>query len=280
MQLDDNCTVDQEGSVRLRSYRMAYRDLASEMGVRLASEDNPSKAFAPSKTGEILGLIYNGTEWTWKMPDDKSDRLLVLLGKGIREGQLMNKEAMCLAGKINHYSNLVAGKFERCLIIHVVEADNRKGKMVEVNRQARVAMVWWLLNMRALTLEGSFIPDPEQYFLQSALMLYPDAAGGATKDNRKGWGCVNPDSGEYARGIWPGYILKNSEFKGERWGKRLTILEGFGAAQAMSVWVEDIRKAGAVAIMVDNSGFVWGFSNGCSRDEYIYTLAKYIQVRK
>ena len=48
----------------------------------------------------------------------------------------------------------------------------------------------------------------------------------------------------------------------------------------MSIWVEDIRKAGAVAIMVDNSGFVWGFSNGCSRDEYIYTLAKYIQVGK
>ena len=49
---------------------------------------------------------------------------------------------------------------------------------------------------------------------------------------------------------------------------------GFGAAQTMSIWVEDIRKAGAVAIMVDNSGVVWGFRNGCSRDAYIYTLAK------
>ena len=53
---------------------------------------------------------------------------------------------------------------------------------------------------------------------------------------------------------------------------------GFGAAQTMSIWVEDIRKAGAVAMMGDNSGVVWGFRNGCSRDEYIYTLAKYIQV--
>ena len=43
MQLDDNCTVDEEGSVRLRSYRIAYRDLASEMGVRLASEDNRAR---------------------------------------------------------------------------------------------------------------------------------------------------------------------------------------------------------------------------------------------
>ena len=92
-----------------------------------------------------MGLIYDGVKWTWKMPDDKSARLLVLLGKGIREGQLLNKEAMSLAGKINHYG--------------------KKDKMVKVDYQARVAMVWWLLNMRALSLEGSFIPDPAQYFL-------------------------------------------------------------------------------------------------------------------
>jgi hypothetical protein len=63
--------------------------------------------------------------------------------------------------------------------------------------------------------------------------------------------------GVYGQG--PGYILKNNEFMGERWGKRLSILEGFRPAQTMSIRVEDIRKAGAVAIRVDNSGFVRGF---------------------
>ena len=37
-------------------YRMVYRDMAEKLGVRLSSEDNPSKVFPPSTKGEILGL--------------------------------------------------------------------------------------------------------------------------------------------------------------------------------------------------------------------------------
>ena len=76
--------MDGRGSARLRAYRRAYRELAGELGLRLAGEDNPSKAFPPSSKGEILGLIYDGQAWTWEMPKDKSDRLLVLLGDQVR----------------------------------------------------------------------------------------------------------------------------------------------------------------------------------------------------
>ena len=40
--------------------------------MRFASDDNPSKAFAPSDEGEILGLLYDGRNWTWQIPGDKS----------------------------------------------------------------------------------------------------------------------------------------------------------------------------------------------------------------
>ena len=65
--------------------------------MRLAGEDNPSKAFPPSSKGIILGLIYDGQAWTWEMPKDKSDRMFVLLAKGIKQGNLRNEEAMTLA---------------------------------------------------------------------------------------------------------------------------------------------------------------------------------------
>ena len=48
--------------------------------MRLASEDNPAKSFPPQ---------------------DKLDRLLVLLAKGIRHGVLTNGEAITLASKLN-----------------------------------------------------------------------------------------------------------------------------------------------------------------------------------
>ena len=40
-------------------------------------------------------------KWAWKIPRDKSDRLLVQVGKEIKDGMLLNEEAMTLAGKIN-----------------------------------------------------------------------------------------------------------------------------------------------------------------------------------
>ena len=39
------------------------------------------------------------------------------------------------------------------------------------------------------------------------------------------------------------------------------------------------EAAGAVGIMIDNTGCVWAQLKGCSKDEFIYTLAKYIEVR-
>jgi hypothetical protein len=74
------------------------------------------------------------------------------------------------------------------------------------------------------------------------------------------------------------YILKNSVWNGENWGRRLSILEGYGGAQTIPVWLDDIVEAGAVGIMVDNSGFVCAQARGCSKDEFFYTLAKYIEV--
>ena len=61
----------------------------------------------------------------------------------------------------------------------------------------------------------------------------------------------------------------NQVMKGQRWDKRLSVLKEFSAAQNMPIWAEEIKQAGAVAIMVDNFGFVWGYRKGCGRTEYI-----------
>ena len=95
---------------------------------------------------------------------------------------LLNEEAMTLAGKINNYLNLVNGKFERCLVKHLVQDKAKKKDKVVINKQARTQLVWWFLNLRALSLDGAFISDPDGYFPRSAIMMFPDVAGGATSD--------------------------------------------------------------------------------------------------
>ena len=59
-QLDDNCSTASVGSRILWRYLKSYRGLADELGIRLAPEDDPAKAFPPSPAGEILGIEYDG----------------------------------------------------------------------------------------------------------------------------------------------------------------------------------------------------------------------------
>ena len=77
MELDDNCTCSKKGSAVLMKYREEYRGVSKRVGVMLASEDNPRKAFPPSTRGEILGLNYDTEAWTWNMTDTKRERLQV-----------------------------------------------------------------------------------------------------------------------------------------------------------------------------------------------------------
>ena len=51
------------------------------------------------------------------------------------------------------------------LVIHLVKEEKGDKEVVEVGKQARSQLVWWLLNLRAVgILEGAFITDPDGWF--------------------------------------------------------------------------------------------------------------------
>ena len=82
------------------------------------------------------------------------------------------------------------------------------------------------------------------------------------------------ETDEFISHKWPKFILVNSEFKGERWGSKLTLLEGYASFMAMLNWLPVIRSRGSLVLRVDNIGFCYAFRKGHSRDLYIYTLVK------
>ena len=273
-QLDDNCVCDSKGSWFLRRYWNCYRKIAEEIGVSLAGEENPSKAFGPSIQGEILGLMYNSVDWTWWIPKDKSDRLIMELKEVFEEGKAENQELMKIAGKVQHYHRLVGGKFERSLIIHSIKNEKPKKAEVFLDKETRKQMLWWILNLQALSYEGNRIMDPLDFFPSRALVLYSDAAGGATKNGMKGWGICNLEKKEWDRDKWPKYIIENYENRGRKWGRKLTLLEGYAALKALVTWGKEAQEANGAALMVDNIGFMYSTRNGSSHDQFVYTIAK------
>ena len=273
-QLDDNCSAGPADSPILKRYQDCYREIARAIGVQLAPEDDPSKAFPPSKKGEILGIIYDGHNWTWEMPRDKGLRLLVSIGNALKTGVITNGDAQALAGRLNHYSNMVNGRFNRCLISHLCNEEKDDSVILEPSTETKICMVWWLLNLRALQTYGLRIPHPGNFLVNTAVVLHTDAAGGDTTKMHQGWGLVNLRAGEWARGTWPTYILKNYTHLGRRWGRKLSFLEGFAALLAVPLWAEEIQAAGGAALLCDNMGFMWAYRNGSSSKELVWTLAK------
>ena len=143
----------------------------------------------------------------------------MVLGKALRTGRILNIETLTLSGKLNHYSEMVSGKFNRCLIIHLGSTDWEDCEELTIKRATIVCMVWWLINIRVMKRDdGARLPHPDGFLVHTALVLHMDAAGGATKDRQKGWGVVNLTAGEWARGSWPDYIIDNKLHHKRKWG--------------------------------------------------------------
>ena len=68
----------------------ATREVCAYIGVRLAPETDPDKAFPPCKEGTILGITYSIPSWEWKLAKDKSDRLTELLFEVIQQDTIKN----------------------------------------------------------------------------------------------------------------------------------------------------------------------------------------------
>ena len=116
--------------------------------------------------------------------------------------------------------------------------------------------------------------DPREHLPARALDVHGDAAGGDTQDKLKGWGVCCLETGEWRRQTWPKFILNNKKVRGIKYGRKLTLLEGYTSLQAAYLWARQGQEQGGMSINCDNIGFYWAYRNGNSRDELVYTIAK------
>ena len=273
MVLDDLCSVGREGDDVLYSYFYKYRDWAERLGIELAGLDDPGKAFAPCTKGEILGLYYDTERWVWYLPEEKGKRLLASIFDVLELRGATLGDMMTLLGKLNHYMPLVEGRHERGFLYAAIQGMEDMKSWVKLDELAILQLWWWVANLRVVQLAGASLADPLEHSVAGALVLHSDAAGGRS-NKWKGWGCYCPEKGEVVRGKWPDYILKDRFYRKEKWGSKLTLLEGFAALMALVTWLPEVKKRGAVELRVDNIGFCYAWRKGHSRDLYIYTLTK------
>ena len=274
-QVDDACVFSKVGDEACSEVYRQYRLMAPMMGVKLAPESDPEKAFPPSTSGIVLGIMLDLARWQWAIPAKKVRILRHELNLVATERMVENGMLEQLAGRINHYGVLVnGGTWERSFLIHIHREDKPKSWRVEVTPQARLQAEWWLRSLPA-AVEMSEIRDLAIGTKHHAdLNIYPDAAGGSKDSPGNGAGAVIWETGQHYAKAWPDNIQQGKRTGlGVTLDHKLTTLEGVAALFGL-VMDPNLVKMKTVTVWTDNAGLVWAVRNKSSRCPYAYTVSK------
>ena len=158
--LDDVVACGAEGDGTVEHFYQVYRDISNSLGVSLADESDPDKAFNATHTGKVLGIMYDLKEWRWWLTEDKLIPILSLLTKVSQDEQVKNGEMMTLNGKLNHYMHLVPGGcWQRGFLLKLNDSREPHGVCFKVPELAREQADWWLMHIKAAQVESSIL-DP------------------------------------------------------------------------------------------------------------------------
>jgi hypothetical protein len=264
--LDDVCAACAAGATDLERFQTAYRAVAAEIGVQLASTADPDKAFAPCTARVVLGVHYDTKEWTWRIPADKLTRTLLQIRTALTADQLMQQEIWSLVGRLLHYAPLIpTGRFNVGHLIKATSVSKDKQFPVLITPDMKRQLHFWFVMLRATDGFVS-IPRPTNILPAWALQFYTDAAGGSMMSIGQGTGGVGPN-------FWfmvPWGRKINSSMRaadGRQLRKKLSALELVEPLICIASAAQACRSK-PVKIWVDNAGSVaiWkkGYSTSCS----------------
>jgi len=263
--LDDVCAAAPPGSETLNEFRKAYKEVAGNVGVHLAPEDDPDKAFPPTTAGTVLGIYYDTVNWIWRIPEEKLGRLNDQIRAAIAAGRLTQAEIWSLVGRIIHYCPLVPlGRFNIDKLIAINGKWANKSAMVDLSPAVIRQLDFWVTILN-VTSGVAAIPPPPTWAPAWAREFFTDAAGGSA--SRIGLGCGGVSGSWWCYIPWQRKINTGVRYAGRRLGSKLSALELVAPLVCLASDPLLVR-AQPVRILVDNSGSVkiWlkGYSSRCS----------------
>ena len=273
--LDDVVAVGSAGDGTVNAFYDAYRSVSDTVGVSLADESDPDKAFRASHEGKVLGITYDLERWVWRLSQDKLIPLLWMLKEVADSSQVENSLAMSLNGKINHYMWLVEdGPWQRGFLLRLQNSAKPPGQKMKVSSLAKEQAEWWITNLRAATHESPIL-DPREMGSMCPLNIYTDAAGGNAGKLRNGIGGFCPP-GSWFYMPWSPLVRENREnTDGVKFANKMCCLEGLAVLTGL-ITVADRARNKEVVIHCDNSAFVASYRKRHSSCVYAYTIAKAI----
>ena len=264
--LDDFCASCPHNQLHeLEKLDSFFIKIADTLGITLAPRDDPTKSFAPSHSGVILGIEYNTESWTWAMPAEKLARMVKLIAEACQAEVLLQHQLWTITGKILHILPLIpAGKY---VVDHILRAnsisEDRLNEVPVTDKLKRQLLFW--RDIVPLCNGKLQIPDPDPHLPPWALEVDTDASGGTTNEPWHGVGAV-------MKGWWSylpwGDKINRGELtpQGKKLDRVMSCLELLGPLLVLSAGARWLQN-NCVRIFVDNDGavLIWrkGYSTKC-----------------
>ena len=157
--------------------------------MKLASEDDPSKAYVGCTTGEVFGVHYCTETFTWWLGIDKLGIIIDMLEDGAQHTIAFLKT---ITGKLVHYRLMVPqGKYHLGQLIRATLCKHGEdmSRLITVSDWAR-AEAWYWRCLLPFCAHRSKLPDPSYNLPPWTIHAYTDAAGGTTTNIGRGVGAV------------------------------------------------------------------------------------------
>ena len=168
--LDDVVSASPAGSGRASRFYRSYIEVCQEIGVELASEDDPDKAFSPTTEGVVLGVCYDTVEWVWYLREDKLSIILNMVENAIEDEEMTQRSVKSLSGKLIDIRYLVpSSKFYLSNLIMDSHLTSDLDTSVQVSDWMRSDLSWWKL-MLPICSKRIRLQDPDRRFLPSIPM--------------------------------------------------------------------------------------------------------------
>ena len=258
----DDCCACSASLQEITRYDETFFKVASDLGIELASRDDPDKSFGPSKQGVILGIHYDTEAWIWYYPYDKLIRLLHNLQFVMDNNEARQDFLQSVLGKIIHVAPLVpSGKFNLLHLIKGASQTSVSNQRVPIGAQLKRQAWFWYSTLRSINGKVS-IPNPLERLPAWAVEVFTDAAGGSLDNTWRGVGAVSRDwwvQCPWSTAINAGHRTPD----GKRLDRLLSALELTGPLLGLTSAAKHLQGR-PVRFWVDNAGSVFIFKKGYS----------------
>jgi len=271
-QVDDVPCVSPANTDWTADFTQTYKDLCSELNVMLA-EDCPllDKAFSNQVRGKVLGIMFDSTDLSWRLPDKKIEKCLKSIHAALSDSVCTLKNFQKLVGRLNDISQM-------CCFLKIykqpisdclggVDSGADPSTPIFLSPHAEKDLLVWagflLSEHKWLPLASPYTEPPLKCkeFVSDAAGLAESADFGSRPGAGNIGFCENGTIIFANQLLWPEHFIKHAvDEKGVRFGDKSTTLETIAMLVPFVITPELFVKQ-HVILKADCFGTIFGMTN-------------------